>query len=105
MPDRAAAPVHEKRAPAAENRLIDRLAAELVRASCLPHNIGVCRPYEEDSRLGHAESHPHSLLGHELLDAEGCPEALAVDIPQPVEYADDVRRSGEDKVTAFPVPA
>ncbi|WP_432118256.1 HD domain-containing protein [Streptomyces sp. bgisy032] len=50
--------------------------ADLVRAGCLPHDIGVYRLYAEDGRLDHANYVRHGLLGHEILEAEGYPEAL-----------------------------
>ncbi|BFO17275.1 HD domain-containing protein [Streptomyces sp. KM77-8] len=52
------------------------LDAELVRAGCLLHDIGVYRLYGDDGRLDHANYVRHGLLGHELLAAEGFPEPL-----------------------------
>ncbi|MFB6849196.1 HDIG domain-containing metalloprotein [Streptomyces sp. NPDC056373] len=52
------------------------LDAELVRAGCLLHDIGVYRLYGDDGRLDHANYIRHGLLGHEILEAEGFPEAL-----------------------------
>ncbi|MEU6687149.1 HD domain-containing protein [Streptomyces sp. NPDC046832] len=53
------------------------LDAELVRAGCLLHDIGVYRLYGEDGRLDHRNYIRHGLLGHEILEAEGFPEALS----------------------------
>lgn len=50
--------------------------AELVRAGCLLHDIGVYRLYGDDGRLDHANYVRHGLLGHELLAGEGLPEPL-----------------------------
>ena len=52
------------------------LDAELVRAGCLLHDIGVYRLYGEDGRLDHRNYIRHGLLGHEILEAEGFPEAV-----------------------------
>ncbi|MFJ4534946.1 HD domain-containing protein [Streptomyces tibetensis] len=52
------------------------LDAELVRAGCLLHDIGVYRLYDADGRLDHRNYIRHGLLGHEILEAEGFPEAL-----------------------------
>jgi uncharacterized protein len=64
-------------------QLLDRgrptleLDADLVRAGALLHDIGVYRLCGADGRLDHAGYLRHGLLGHELLAAEGLPEALA----------------------------
>lgn len=50
--------------------------AELVRAGCLLHDVGVYRLYDESGRLGHAGYIRHGVLGHELLAEAGYPEAL-----------------------------
>ncbi|MEZ3178680.1 HD domain-containing protein [Streptomyces pimonensis] len=50
--------------------------AELVRAGCLLHDIGVYRLYGDDGRLDHGNYIRHGLLGHELLGNEGFPEPL-----------------------------
>ncbi|MFC8369884.1 HD domain-containing protein [Streptomyces sp. NPDC057239] len=50
--------------------------AELVRAGCLLHDIGVYRLYGDDGRLDHGNYVRHGLLGHELLAGEGFPEPL-----------------------------
>ncbi|MER7478104.1 HD domain-containing protein [Streptomyces sp. NPDC126510] len=52
------------------------LDAELVRAGCLLHDIGVYRLYDADGRLDHRNYIRHGLLGHEILEAEGFPEPL-----------------------------
>jgi uncharacterized protein len=48
----------------------------LVRAGALLHDVGVYRLYDAAGRLDHAQYIRHGLLGHELLRAEGLPEAL-----------------------------
>ena len=50
--------------------------ADLVRAGCLLHDVGVYRLYDAAGRLGHAGYIRHGVLGHELLAEEGYPEAL-----------------------------
>ncbi|MFI5569365.1 HD domain-containing protein [Streptomyces sp. NPDC051740] len=50
--------------------------AELVRAGCLLHDIGVYRLYGDDGLLDHKNYVRHGLLGHELLAGEGFPELL-----------------------------
>jgi uncharacterized protein len=61
-------------------QLLDRLGldvnADLVRAGCLLHDIGVYRLYGRDGVLDYPNYIRHGLLGHELLTAEGFPEAL-----------------------------
>jgi uncharacterized protein len=52
------------------------LDAELVRAGCLLHDVGVYRLYDAAGQLDHARYLRHGLLGHELLAAEGFPEAI-----------------------------
>ncbi|MET9776437.1 HD domain-containing protein [Streptomyces sp. NPDC006367] len=52
------------------------LDADLVRAGCLLHDIGVYRLYGDDGRLDHADYIRHGLLGHEILENEGYPETL-----------------------------
>ncbi|MEU9224099.1 HD domain-containing protein [Streptomyces massasporeus] len=66
--DRRAAPL---RAPH-----LAHLDAELVRAGCLLHDIGVYRLYGEDGRLDHGNYIRHGPLGHEIFEAEGFPETL-----------------------------
>jgi len=48
----------------------------LVRAGALLHDVGVYRLYDAAGRLEHDKYIWHGLLGHELLRAEGLPEAL-----------------------------
>jgi len=48
----------------------------LVRAGALLHDVGVYRLYDAAGRLDHERYIWHGLLGHELLGAEGLPEAL-----------------------------
>jgi uncharacterized protein len=61
-------------------QLLDRnhldLDADLVRAGSLLHDIGVYRLYGEDGQLDQASYLRHGILGHDLLKAEGLPEAL-----------------------------
>ncbi|MET4662096.1 MULTISPECIES: HD domain-containing protein [Streptomyces] len=52
------------------------LDAELVRAGCLLHDIGVYRLYGDDGRLDYGNYIRHGLLGHEILENEGFPEPL-----------------------------
>ena len=52
------------------------LDADLVRAGCLLHDIGVYRLYGHDGRLDHANYIRHGLLGQEILEKEGLPEVL-----------------------------
>ncbi|GAA2460804.1 HD domain-containing protein [Streptomyces glaucus] len=89
--------LHEKYAPTAEafelvhthceivwhiaERLLSaphlaHLDADLVRAGCLLHDIGVYRLYGDDGLLDHRGYIRHGLLGHELLADEGFPEVL-----------------------------
>ncbi len=48
----------------------------LVRAGCRLHDVGVYRLYDDAGRLDHANYIRHGVLGHELLLAEGFPEAI-----------------------------
>jgi uncharacterized protein len=48
----------------------------LVRAGALLHDVGVYRLYDAAGRLDQAGYIRHGLLGHELLRAEGLPEAV-----------------------------
>jgi uncharacterized protein len=52
------------------------LDADLVRAGCLLHDIGVYRLYDAAGELDHAPYVRHGVLGHELLSAEGFAEAI-----------------------------
>lgn len=49
---------------------------DLVRAGSLLHDIGVYRLYDNAGCLDHANYIRHGLLGHELLEEEGFPEAI-----------------------------
>ncbi|MFF3670736.1 HD domain-containing protein [Microtetraspora malaysiensis] len=51
--------------------------ADLVRAGCLLHDIGVYRLYDEDGVLDQAGYLRHGVLGHDLLREEGLPEEIA----------------------------
>jgi uncharacterized protein len=55
---------------------LDGIDAQLVRAGCLLHDIGVYRLYDEHGRLDDAGYVRHGVLGHELLAADGLPDAL-----------------------------
>jgi uncharacterized protein len=55
---------------------LGHLDADLVRAGCLLHDIGVYRLYGDDGSLDHANYIRHGLLGHEILEQEGFPETL-----------------------------
>ncbi|WP_232344516.1 HD domain-containing protein [Actinoplanes awajinensis] len=55
----------------AEQFLTPELNADLVRAGCLLHDIGVYRLYGRDGTLDYPNYIQHGLLGHELLEAEG----------------------------------
>jgi uncharacterized protein len=59
-------------------RMVGRtgLDADLVRAGCLLHDIGVYRLYDAAGELDHAPYVRHGVLGHELLSAEGFAEAI-----------------------------
>lgn len=50
---------------------------DLVRAGCLLHDIGVYRLYDADGGFDSRNYIRHGLLGHEILTAEGYPEALS----------------------------
>ncbi|MFF0889740.1 HD domain-containing protein [Streptomyces sp. NPDC003456] len=52
------------------------LDADLIRAGCLLHDIGVYRLYDDQGQLDHRNYIRHGLLGHEILEAEGLPEVL-----------------------------
>lgn len=55
---------------------LSHVDAELVRAGCLLHDIGVYRLYGADGRLDHRNYVRHGLLGHEILEREELPETL-----------------------------
>jgi uncharacterized protein len=50
--------------------------ADLVRAGCLLHDIGVYRLYDRDGVLDKQNYVRHGVLGHEILVDEGFPEEL-----------------------------
>ncbi|NML52697.1 HD domain-containing protein [Streptomyces sp. R302] len=50
--------------------------ADLVRAGCLLHDIGVYRLYDSAGRVDGASYVTHGVLGHRLLAEEGLPETL-----------------------------
>jgi uncharacterized protein len=52
------------------------LDADLVRAGCLLHDIGVYRLYDAAGKLDHANYLRHGILGYGLLAEEGVPEAV-----------------------------
>ncbi|MFF4172232.1 HD domain-containing protein [Streptomyces sp. NPDC001744] len=58
------------------SRLDGGVDPELVRAGCLLHDIGVYRLYDTGGRLDGRNYIRHGLLGHEILAAEGLPEAV-----------------------------
>jgi uncharacterized protein len=55
---------------------VDGVEADLVRAGCLLHDIGVYRLYDDAGRLDEARYIWHGVLGHDLLAAEGVAEAI-----------------------------
>ena len=61
-------------------QLLDRglpgVNADLVRAGCLLHDVGVYRLMDSSGRIDHARYVSHGVLGHDLLAGEGLPEAL-----------------------------
>lgn len=52
------------------------LDADLARADCLLHDIGVYRLYDAVGKLDHANYIRHGFFGHGLLAEEGVPEAI-----------------------------
>jgi uncharacterized protein len=78
------------------------LDADLVRAGCLLHDIGVYRLYDAAGELDHAPYVRHGVLGHELLSAEGFGEAICRFCSCHTGMGitrDDVRRQG------LPIPS
>ncbi|MDI1465232.1 HDIG domain-containing protein [Catellatospora sp. KI3] len=78
------------------------LDADLVRAGCLLHDIGVYRLYDQAGRLDHGEYMRHGVLGRDLLRELGFPEQVARFCAHHTGVgltADDVRRH------ALPLPA
>jgi uncharacterized protein len=55
---------------------VDGVEADLVRAGCLLHDIGVYQLYDESGQLDEARYIWHGVLGHDLLAAEGLTEAI-----------------------------
>lgn len=53
-----------------------RLDADLVRAGCLLHDIGVYRLYDSRGVLDHTRYVRHGILGHRLLSGLGYPEVI-----------------------------
>lgn len=52
------------------------LNADLVRAGCLLHDIGVYRLYDDLGKEDYTSYIRHGVLGHELLRTEGFPDYL-----------------------------
>lgn len=52
------------------------LNVELVRAGSLLHDIGVYRLYDADGQIDGAGYIRHGILGYELLEEEGLPDAV-----------------------------
>jgi uncharacterized protein len=50
--------------------------ADLVRAGCLLHDVGVYPLYDDAGELDHARYIRHGILGYRLLREEGLPEVL-----------------------------
>ncbi|WP_103561491.1 HD domain-containing protein [Actinomadura rubteroloni] len=50
--------------------------ADLVRAGCLLHDVGVYRLYDAEGRPDFGQYIRHGVLGHDLLREEGYPDAL-----------------------------
>jgi uncharacterized protein len=55
---------------------LPRIDAELVRAGCLLHDIGVYRLYDASGRLNHRDYIRHGVLGYELLKTAGFGDAI-----------------------------
>ncbi|BCJ48279.1 hypothetical protein GCM10010168_26390 [Actinoplanes ianthinogenes] len=102
-------------------QLLDRLGAglnaDLVRAGCLLHDIGVYRLYGRDGVLDYPNYIRHGVLGHELLEAEGFPEVLCrfcschtgvgvtradvLDQGLPIPPGDYVAKTGEEELVMY----
>ena len=94
-----------------------RLDAELVRAGCLLHDIGVYRLYDGAGELDHARYVRHGVLGDELLGEEGfggelrrfCSHHVGVGISGddvgrerlPIPVADYLADSGEERLVMY----
>lgn len=95
----------------------ENLDADLIRAGCLLHDVGVYRLYDTDGTLDHARYIRHGILGHELLREEGFPEEICrfcschvgvglsredvrrQDLPLPI--ADYLAESGEEQLVMY----
>ncbi|NVI86650.1 HD domain-containing protein [Actinomadura sp. BRA 177] len=91
--------------------------AELVRAGCLLHDVGVYRLYDSTGKFDYTQYVRHGVLGYELLKREGFPEVLCRfcschtgmgltrdDIVRqglPVPPGDYVAESGEERVVMY----
>ena len=93
------------------------LDADLVRAGCLLHDIGVYRLYDERGRLDHTRYVRHGVLGHALLRSEGFAEVICRfcschtgmglsrdDVQRqklPLPVADYLAESGEERLVMY----
>jgi uncharacterized protein len=93
------------------------LNADLVRAACLLHDIGVYRLYNSTGELDHARYVRHGVLGYDLLLDEGLPEAICRfcschtgmglsrdDVREqglPLPIADYLAESGEEQLVMY----
>lgn len=91
--------------------------ADLVRAGCLLHDIGVYRLYGASGEIDHEEYVRHGVLGHALLRDEGYPEEICRfcschtgvgltrdDIVRqrlPVPVGDYVAETGEERLVMY----
>ena len=62
---------------AGEHGFLD-VDADLVRAGCLLHDVGVYRLFDDAGTLDYARYMRHGVLGYELLAEAGYPEAIRV---------------------------
>ena len=95
----------------------DAVNADLVRAGCLLHDIGVYRLYDEAGQLDFGSYIWHGVLGHDLLAAEGLAEGICrfaschtgVGISQrdvisqglPIPVADYLARTAEEMLVMY----
>jgi uncharacterized protein len=93
------------------------LDADLVRAGCLLHDIGVYRLYDTAGVLDHEQYVRHGVLGHELLETEGFAEVICRfcschtgmgltrdDVRRqglPLPVADYLAESGEERLVMY----
>jgi uncharacterized protein len=93
------------------------LNADLVRAACLLHDIGVYRLYNSTGELDHARYVRHGVLGYDLLLDEGFPEEICRfcschtgmglsrdDVRKqglPLPIADYLAESGEERLVMY----